>query len=198
MISAISHPITHWPRSTTTSIDSSADAPSDATLITSAVGGSEEAWRQLFRRHTPRVLGLVTRLSSSMEDAEDVVQETWLRAFPRLGAFRGESSFSTWLCAIAVRAAADSARRNRFIDTHADVETTGSTPALLHENGLDIEAAMRRLPRQARAVLLLHDVEGFTHEQIGELLSIAPGTSKSHLFKARRAMRALLTGYDES
>lgn len=198
MIAAIPRPTAHWPTDTTTLTDSAADARSDQTLIAAAAAGSEQAWRELFRRHTPRVLGLVTRLTASTEDAEDVVQETWLRAFPRLAAFRGESSFSTWLCAIAVRAAADSARRSRFIDMNAEAEDEASTPTPLHEKGLDIEAAIARLPRQARAVLLLHDVEGFTHEQIGGMLTIAPGTSKSHLFKARRAMRALLTGYDES
>ena len=89
-------------------------ASSDAALIAAAIGGAESAFRELFRRHTPHLLQFVTRvLGTSRSDAEDVVQDTWLRAYPALVTFRSESSFSTWLCSVGLRAALDSMRRGK-------------------------------------------------------------------------------------
>ena len=167
----------------------------DAALIAAAIGGAEPAFRELFRRHTPHLLQFVSRmLGASAADAEDVVQDTWLRAYPALVTFRNESSFSTWLCSVGLRAALDSMRRNRrHIADHLFDDDAPLDPPR-NEDRLDIEAAIARLAPGYRMVLLLHDVEGFTHEEIGMQLGIAPGTSKAQLFKARRVMRALLTG----
>jgi RNA polymerase sigma-70 factor (ECF subfamily) len=174
-------------------------APSDAALIAAAIGGAEAAFRELFRRHTPHLLQFVTRvLGASKGDAEDVVQDTWLRAYPALVTFRSESSFSTWLCSVGLRAAIDSMRRGKRHD--ADTLFDDSAPAMSHSNEdrMDIEAAIAQLAPGYRMVLVLHDVEGFTHEEIGSQLGIAPGTSKAQLFKARRAMRTLLTGREKN
>ncbi|HEX6573848.1 MAG TPA: RNA polymerase sigma factor, partial [Gemmatimonadaceae bacterium] len=87
---------------------------SDAALIAAAVSGAESAFRELFKRHTPHLLQFVTRiLGSSRADAEDVVQDTWLRAYPALVTFRNESSFSTWLCSVGMRAALDFLRKGK-------------------------------------------------------------------------------------
>jgi RNA polymerase sigma-70 factor (ECF subfamily) len=171
---------------------------SDAALIKAAVAGAEPAFRELFRRHTPHLLQFVTRvLGPSRGDAEDVVQDTWLRAYPALVTFRNESSFSTWLCSVGLRAALDSMRRGKRHQADELFEHESAFDPPPAEERMDIEAAIARLAPGYRMVLLLHDVEGFTHEEIGTQLGIAPGTSKAQLFKARRVMRALLTGREK-
>jgi len=170
----------------------------DSALIAAAVGGAEAAFRELFRRHTPHLLQFVARvLGPASSDAEDVVQDTWLRAYPALVTFRNESSFSTWLCSVGLRAALDSMRRGRrhIAETLFDDDSATELPPA--EDRMDIESAIARLAPGYRMVLVLHDVEGFTHEEIGLQLGIAPGTSKAQLFKARRVMRALLSGREK-
>jgi RNA polymerase sigma-70 factor (ECF subfamily) len=174
-------------------------SPTDAALIAAAVSGAESAFRELFRRHTPHLLQFVTRvLGSSRIEAEDVVQDTWLRAYPALVTFRNESSFSTWLCSVGLRTAIDSMRRGKRHDTDSLFEDDAASPPSSAEDRMDIETAIAQLAPGYRMVLVLHDVEGFTHEEIGTQLGIAPGTSKAQLFKARRAMRALLTGREKN
>ena len=174
-------------------------APSDAALIAAAISGAESAFRELFRRHTPHLLQFVTRvLGASGADAEDVVQDTWVRAYPALVTFRSESSFSTWLCSVGLRAAIDSMRRGKRHETETLFEDNAIAPSPSTEDRMDIETAIAQLAPGYRMVLVLHDVEGFTHEEIGSQLGIAPGTSKAQLFKARRVMRALLTGREKT
>jgi RNA polymerase sigma-70 factor (ECF subfamily) len=170
-------------------------ADSDAALIAAALGGGEKAFRELFRRHTPHLLQFVTRvLGPARNDAEDVVQDTWLRAYPALVTFRSESSFSTWLCSVGLRAALDSMRKGRRHIADSLFDDDAVSVPVSNDDRVDIETAIERLAPGYRMVLVLHDVEGFTHEEIALQLGIAPGTSKAQLFKARRAMRALLTG----
>ena len=175
-----------------------ATASSDAALIAAAITGAEPAFRELFRRHTPHLLQFVTRvLGASRADAEDVVQDTWLRAYPALVTFRSESSFSTWLCSVGLRAALDSMRKGKRHQAESLFEDDASSDPPLSEDRMDIENAIARLAPGYRMVLVLHDVEGFTHDEIALQLGIAPGTSKAQLFKARRVMRALLTGWEK-
>ena len=170
-------------------------ADSDAALIAAALSGGEKAFRELFRRHTPHLLQFVTRvLGPARNDAEDVVQDTWLRAYPALVTFRSESSFSTWLCSVGLRAALDSMRKGRRHIADSLFDDDAVSVPVSNDDRVDIETAIERLAPGYRMVLVLHDVEGFTHEEIALQLGIAPGTSKAQLFKARRAMRALLTG----
>jgi RNA polymerase sigma-70 factor (ECF subfamily) len=174
-------------------------ANSDSALIAAAINGAEPAFRELFRRHTPHLLQFVTRvLGASRADAEDVVQDTWLRAYPALVTFRNDSSFSTWLCSVGLRAALDSMRRGKrhMADSLFEEDSWSDPPST--EDRMDIETAIARLAPGYRMVLVLHDVEGFTHEEIALQLGIAPGTSKAQLFKARRVMRALLTGREKN
>jgi RNA polymerase sigma-70 factor (ECF subfamily) len=156
--------------------------------------GDERAFRELYRRHSPAIYQLVLRmLGGSTHDAEDVVQETWVRAVRQLGGFRWESALRTWLCAIALNLAREVLRKRA---RHAAEELPPELPVkpLPMRDGerVDLERAIARLPDGYRAVLVLHDLEGYTHEEISRHLQIAVGTSKSQLFDARRAMRALL------
>lgn len=182
-----------------TPMTANSPAASDAALIAAAASGAEPAFRELFRRHTPHLLQFVTRvLGSSRADAEDVVQDTWLRAYPALVTFRNESSFSTWLCSVGLRAALDYMRRGKRHAADALFDEEVQSAPVSSDDRMDIETAIARLAPGYRTVLLLHDVEGFTHEEIALQLGIAPGTSKAQLFKARRVMRALLTGREKN
>jgi RNA polymerase sigma-70 factor (ECF subfamily) len=162
--------------------------------------GDERAFRELYRRHTPALVQLVLRmLGGASHDAEDVVQEAWVRAVRQLAGFRWESSFKTWLSAIALNLAREVLRkRGRAAITELPDDL--ATPATTRRDGvrIDLERAIARLPDGYRTVLVLHDVEGYTHEEISRHLEIAVGTSKSQLFDARRALRAMLQPLPEA
>jgi RNA polymerase sigma-70 factor (ECF subfamily) len=169
----------------------------DRTLAESVMAGDEAAFRQLYGRHSPRLFCLVLRLLGGVEaDAEDVVQEAWIRATDRLGSFRWEASFGSWLSAIGLNVARELLRkRGRRKEEEFTVDTDMAAPRPLDRlDSVDLERALAQLPEGYRTVLVLHDVEGYRHEEIARQLGIAAGTSKSQLFHARRAMRTLLGG----
>ena len=153
----------------------------------------------LYRRYAPRVYAVVRRIAGSDALAEDWAQEAWIRAFKALPKFRGDSAFSTWLHRVAVNSALQGKRsRKRHDSRETSLPTTlpGRRPSDPTELRLTLERALERLPDRMRQVLVLHDVEGFTHEEIGDMLGVASGTSKSQLFKARAKMRAMLRSMD--
>jgi RNA polymerase sigma factor (sigma-70 family) len=161
---------------------------------------SEEAFSLLYDRHTEHAYRTVWRLFAGNEtDAEDAMQEAWVRAIESLHQWRGGSSsgpsfaalsFGAWLRGIAVHVSIDMLRRSGRFTEAADDATSEAEPIL---DRLDLESAMSALAPGYRAVLVLHDIEGYTHEEIAAQLGITAGTSKGQLFKARRAMRARLT-----
>ncbi len=168
---------------------------SEAQLLRKACQGDGPAVRALYERYSPRVYAVVRRIAADDDLAQDYAQEAWIRAIRALPTFRGEARFSTWLHRIAVNSALQAVRR---AETRAKRE--GPMPeslavapppgdALLSRK---LEWALDRLPTRMRKVLTLHDVEGYTHDEIGELLGTTAGTSKSQLFKARGKMRVLL------
>ena len=167
----------------------------DAILIQQAQNGDTGAVRALYQRHAGRVYAVVRRLAGEDALAEDWAQEAWVRAFRALPTFRGESLFTTWLHRIAVNSALHGRRtrerrtcREEPIDDSACSGGTGDRTVLR----LRLEKAMERLPEGMRKVLVLHDVEGYTHEEIGQMLGVSSGTCKSQLFKARAKMREML------
>lgn len=149
--------------------------------------GDEESFRLLYRRHAPAMFALALRLTSRRADAEDALQEAWLRAASALASFGWRSSLRTWLCGVVVNCVRE--QRRGAPSTAEAVEERVETGI---EGALDIQAALRSLAPGYREVIVLHDVMGFTHEEIGELLGIEAGTSKSQLFRARGALRARL------
>jgi RNA polymerase sigma-70 factor (ECF subfamily) len=169
--------------------------PSDLVLVDAVrQRRSDHAFRLLYRRHTPRALQVTWRILGGVEqDAEDAVQETWIRAVGSLGAWRADAPFGAWLNGIAAHVALDMVRRERRLPLAGDDVLASADP--IHER-LDLETAMRALAPGYRAVLVLHDVEGFSHEEIAQALGISPGTSRGQLFKARRAVRELLSHDD--
>ena len=167
----------------------------DRLLAERVMAGDEAAFRSLYRRHTPRLLQLASRLlAGDHAEAEDVVQDTWITAVEKLGTFRWEADLGTWLHAIGVNAAKSSLRRRgrrREVDLPDDGELAGAEPPDRVEP-VDLERAIAALPAGYRTVFVLHDIEGETHERIAVQLGVTPGTTKSQLFRARRAVRARL------
>ncbi|MGH7620269.1 MAG: RNA polymerase sigma factor [Gemmatimonadaceae bacterium] len=170
----------------------SIDTP-DTVLVRRFLDGSEPAFRTLYERHTPRLRMLVLRLlGRDRHELDDVVQETWIAASRGVHAYRGDASFATWISAIGVRIALHRLPRFR----RDEGELTDDIPSPLDGGPatvIDLERALAALPDHQRVVVVLHDVEGFTHEEIAEQLGIAAGTSKGTLSRARQALRRALT-----
>ena len=160
--------------------------------------GDTAAFRELYRRHTPRLLGFVTRLlGRPTPESEDVVQECWIRACTSLERFRWDSTLGTWLLAIALNVVRDHLRRNaRSHDVTVAEMPDRPGPIVALDDRIDLERAIAMVPDDFRLVLVLHDVEGMKHKEIAAQLDIAPGTSKSRLFSARRQVRAALAKGD--
>lgn len=171
---------------------------SDAELIDRCLRHEPGAFEQLYRDHAVRVYNLACRLSGSMADGEDLVQEIFTLIYRKLEGFKGEAALSTWIYRLATNHCLDflrkrqaiSGRTEPFDDAVGVVETTQP----LRAEAIDLERAIARLSPGYRAAFLLHDVEGFNHHEIASILGIAEGTSKSQVHKARMKLRELLAG----
>ena len=168
----------------------------DFLTIQRAIEGDERALRALWSQHAPHIDAVVRRLAGDPDLAEDICQEVWIQIFRALPTYRGESQFGTWAHRIAVNRTLNALRRTRRltkIETDIEEETVsvehGGERAMLRSV---IDAATAKLSPGARTVFLMHDVEGFTHEEIATELGITAGGSKSQLFKARAKLRRLL------
>lgn len=170
---------------------------SEQLIIRRAIDGDEAALRALWTRHAPHIDMVVRRLVGFDQDlAEDIAQEVWIQIFRALPGYRGDSQFSTWAHRIAVNRTLNALRRTKRL---AAIETTVEEDSASVEMDTErsfvaasIEAATAKLSPGARAVFVLHDVEGYTHEEIATELGITSGGSKSQLFKARAKLRKLL------
>jgi RNA polymerase sigma-70 factor (ECF subfamily) len=150
---------------------------------------------ELYAAHAGRVYSVVRRVVGDDHLAEDVSQDAWIRAFEKLHLFRGDAAFSTWMHRLAVNAAVNKLRsqgRRSKLETSPELELPVQEPDESVLNQKQLSRALDALPNGYRTVLVLHDVEGLTHEEIGDRLGIAAGTSKSQLHKARGRMRELL------
>jgi RNA polymerase sigma-70 factor (ECF subfamily) len=167
-------------------------------LIRRAQDGDMAAFEQLYRDHVGRVFAVCMRLCGDASLAEELAQEAFVRAWQKLRSFRGESAFSSWLYTLAVNTALSERRSRRrrtsrvmTTDDLSPFDKPGRPPG--PEHGFDLERALAQLPPGARAVLVLHDVEGYKHQEIAEMTGIAEGTSKAQLHRARRLLREALT-----
>lgn len=164
----------------------------DAVDATLAASGDAHAFERLYRGHLARVHSLARRMLSD-DDADEVAQDVFVRAWQKLGTFRGEAAFGTWLHRLAInvilgRRETLGTRRKRYLEGDAVLELMPSRRAA-PETAMDMEAAIALLPDGAREVFVLHDVEGYRHEEIAGMLGLATGTSKSQLHRARMALR---------
>jgi RNA polymerase sigma-70 factor (ECF subfamily) len=155
---------------------------------------SEQAFRRLYRRHASAVYALLLRLTAGdAARAEDCLQDAWLRAVAGLERFAWRSSLRTWIRGIAINCWREGWREDRRAPLRLVEDFEPEVPAAIAPlDAIALEGAVARLPDGYRAVLVLHDVEGFTHEEIAEALGIVPGTSKSQLARARAAVRRSL------
>lgn len=170
--------------------------PFDQLDLKRAIAGDERALQRLWSQHAPHIDAVVRRLCGDPELAADISQEVWMQIFRALPSYRGDSQFGTWAHRIAVNRTLNALRKVRRI---AKLEVDIEDDSVLTEQDSDrtfvaesIEEAMRKLSPGARAVFVLHDIEGYTHGEIGAELGITPGGSKSQLFKARARLRKLL------
>ena len=173
---------------------------SDAELIAQALTGDSRAERVLYDRHVDRVYRLAYRMAGDDTLAMDITQDAFIRAFNGLRDFRGESALSTWLCTIASSVALNVLRgRKRRDRWEAPAEAGLTVGALPRDSEPDLKTRMRAaieaLPDIYRSVFVMHDVEGFTHEEIGEGLGVPTGTSKARLSRARALLRAALADF---
>jgi RNA polymerase sigma-70 factor (ECF subfamily) len=175
-------------------------AETDIAWVRSAAAGDSVAFASLYRRHAGRVHGVIVRLVGGHGvRAEDLTQEAFVRAWQALPKFRFESAFSTWLHRLAVTTALMELRSRRSgprfddddaLDDFGIGDSAGNATAL----SMDLERAVAKLPPRARAVLVLHDVEGWKHEEIANELGMAIGSSKAQLHRARQLLRRRLGG----
>ena len=168
----------------------------DQLTVQRAIQGDERALRSLWTRYSPYVDAVVRRLVSDSDAAADVAQDVWIQIFRALPGWRGESAFSTWAHRIAVNRTLNALRRSKRLEKlEAPIEEDSAFVEQDAERTMlaqTIDEAAQRLSPGARTVFLLHDVEGYTHEEIAESLGITAGGSKSQLFKARAKLRKML------
>jgi RNA polymerase sigma-70 factor (ECF subfamily) len=165
--------------------------PTDSELLEAFVrDGSERSFLALYDRHAGAMYALACRLMGGRDaDAADALQEAWTRALPRLATFRGESALRTWLCGFVVNCCRERFRGPLFEEI---VDRDVGEQRSISDQTLDVERALSSLAPGYRAVLVLHDVEGYTHREIAEALGIDEGTSKSQLSRGRAALRRRL------
>ncbi|HEX7175568.1 MAG TPA: sigma-70 family RNA polymerase sigma factor [Pyrinomonadaceae bacterium] len=175
--------------------------PSDFELAQKSAAGDSDAFEQLYRRHYRRVYALSLRMLSDPTMAEDMTQEVFVNLFTKIGSFRGESQFTTWLHRMTVNQVLMYFRK---ASTRSELTTDeGETPVQIVRGTEDpgrmpvvdrigLENAIRQLPLGYRTVFVLHDVEGYDHDEIARTLEISQGTSKSQLHKARLKLRGLI------
>lgn len=176
----------------------SSGASDDVSL---AISGDRRAFERLYRTHVDRIYSLCVRMVGDRSRAEELTQDIFVRAWQKLESFRAESLFSTWLHRLAVNVilndrALESKRRSRHDDGIEDLDTIASGevhPVSIPGLSMDLEQAIASLPSGARKVFVLHDVEGYTHEEIGTMLGVTAGGTKAQLHRARLLLRQRLT-----
>jgi RNA polymerase sigma-70 factor (ECF subfamily) len=169
----------------------------DAELVGRCRSGDLSAFEDLYRQHATRLYNLAYRMVGHADDADDLLQEIFLTAYRKLDTFKGASALGTWLYRLAMNVCLDRLRskasKQESMTDELD-ETLGHAAArgLSQVNRMDLERAIASLPEGSRAAFLLHDVEGFDHVEVGRILGIAEGTSKSQVHKARLRIRQYL------
>lgn len=174
----------------------------DLELAARCRAGDADAFEELYRLHVRRLYSLAVRMIGSADEAEDVLQEVFLQAHRKLAGFRGESTLGTWLYRLTMNHCLDHLRGRQAkmsratgsLDEEDAAEPVASAPAVPSAiSRMDLERAIGLLPPGSKAAFLLHDVEGFEHREIADMLGISEGTSKSQLHKARMKLRMLLS-----
>jgi RNA polymerase sigma-70 factor (ECF subfamily) len=182
-------------------IERAEEPSSDLELVKAAAAGDVGAFEQLYYLHNRRVFSLCLRMLGNSNHAEDLTQEVFFQVYRKIGSFRGDSAFTTWLHRLTVNQVLMHFRKRGVKLEHTSEEgdftnvtetPLGSTRRVSLVDRLALEKAIGELPAGYRTVFLLHDVEGYEHEEIATMLKVSIGTSKSQLHKARMRLRELL------
>jgi RNA polymerase sigma-70 factor (ECF subfamily) len=172
-----------------------ASVESEAADVALAAAGDQRAFERLYRRHVARIHSLARRMAGFEGDPDELTQDVFVRAWERLGTYRGEAAFGTWLHRLAVNVILNwrrsAAAERRWIEDGVDADLLAGT-RFGRSEAPDLENAIAQLPPGARQVFVLHDVEGFKHEEIAAMLGVTTGTSKAQLHRARMLLRAWL------
>ena len=173
------------------------DEPMEENLIQSVRNGDHQAFEKIYRSYVNRIYALCLRLAGEKRKAEELTQDVFVRAWQKLHTFKGNSSFYTWLYRLALNQIISALRReNTYHSTEmpsAEWENAVNPQARFSlDVRMDLETAIQALPRGARMVLVLHDVEGYRHGEIADMLGISDGTSKAQLHRARKLIREVL------
>ncbi|MDP2320848.1 MAG: RNA polymerase sigma factor [Acidobacteriota bacterium] len=172
----------------------------DLELVGRIRSGDGSAFEALYRQHATRLYNLASRMTGAKGEADDLLQDIFLLAYRKIASFRGESSLGTWLYRLAMNHCLDVLRnRQTRMGRHTDsldepdaVPVASPVPVLSAVSRIDLERAIAALPPACRAAFLLHDVEGFGHHEVGTMLGVSEGTSKSQVHKARMRIRSYL------
>jgi RNA polymerase sigma-70 factor (ECF subfamily) len=173
----------------------------DRDLAARCVAGDRDAFEGLYRQHVGRLYNLAYRMSGGGDDADDLVQDIFLQAYRKLASYKGESSLGTWLYRLAVNLCLDRLRSkagkmekitDSIDEEDAEPVVAPGSPAESNITRMDLERAVGTLPPSYRAAFVLHDVEGYQHDEIARMLDISEGSSKSLLHKARMKLRRAL------
>ncbi|HTK82541.1 MAG TPA: sigma-70 family RNA polymerase sigma factor [Bacteroidota bacterium] len=169
----------------------------DLDAVTRAREGDREAFEILYRRHVGRVHAVCFRIVANQSRAEELTQQVFIRAWETLGSFRGESAFASWLYRVTVNVVLvdirSEKRRTSRITAHESLDRYEETHHRSSpETSMDIEEAIAELPSQARVIFVLHDIEGYQHDEIAEMMGLAIGTTKSQLHRARKLLKVRL------
>ena len=173
-------------------------AMDDTTDVALAAAGDRQAFERLYRAHANRVYSLCARMSGSRTKGEELTQDVFVRTWEKLPQFRGESAFSTWLHRLAVNVVLNARKTDSKRDSRTDENEDGEdrwdevAKAPMHIERMDLKQAIAKLPAGARKVFVLHDIEGYKHEEIAELCGITSGGSKAQLHRARLLLREAL------
>jgi len=172
----------------------------DRELVARVRGGDPAAERALYDGHVDRVYRLAYRMTGNDELARELTQDAFVRVFERIGEFRGEAALSSWVHAVATSVVLNGLRkvkrlRRRETDLDDAAQVADGRPQADPDLKVKLSAAIERLPERRRVVFVMHDVEGYTHEEIGAALGVDVGTSKSQLFHARAQLREALVDF---
>jgi len=166
-------------------------------VVRRAQAGDVDAFELVYRAHVSAIYALCGRMCGDDVEAKELVQDAFVRAWERLRSFRGQSSLGTWLHRLAVNVVLEKWRTSkrealRMIDDPDGVELGASATSMDLDTAMDVKDATARLPAGARVVFVLHDIEGYSHDEIATMTGIAAGTSRAQLFRARRALARML------
>lgn len=169
----------------------------DDTLVAGCIKGNRATQRELYQKYAPRMMAVCLRYCRCQEDAEDILQESFVKVFSHIDTFRQESSLSYWIKRIIINTALNYHRKSVYLYPHLDIDEVhdlgGDDPSLANYHFKELLTMLQTLPQGCQVVFNLYAIEGYKHREIAKMLNISEGTSKSQYARARSLMREMIT-----